>query len=167
MSQMTDHENSPLKEIYFAWSQLNTVCWQGALPPCALVMSNRMRRALGTATAGDPPIIALNVPVLAQGDDFLFLGVLAHEMVHTWQYAQGRRGGHGPDFCREMLRIGIDERSMLIRGDSPFHYCMEQRLLFRRSALPALRLIARGPFSKKADMSFFYHLHRQLFGRKE
>ena len=33
MSQMTDHENSPLKEIYFAWSQLNTVCWQGALPP--------------------------------------------------------------------------------------------------------------------------------------
>ena len=165
MSQMTDHENSPQKELYFAWNQLNTVCWQGALPPCALVMSNRMRRALGAATAGDPHVITLNVPVLAQGDDFLFLGVLAHEMVHTWQYAQGRRGGHGPDFRREMLRIGIDERSMQIRGNSPFHYCMEQRLLFRRSALPALRLIVKGPFSRKADMIFFYQVRPQLFRR--
>ncbi len=163
---MTDHENSPLKELYFAWSQLNTVCWQGALPPCALVTSNRMRRALGSAAPGIPHVITLNIPVLAQGDDFLFLGVLAHEMVHTWQFAQGRGGGHGADFRREMLRIGIDERSMQIRGNSPFHYCMEQRLLFRRSALPALRRIAGGPFSKKADMSFFSHFHKQLFGRK-
>jgi len=162
---MTGHENSPLAELYFAWNQLNTVCWQGALPPCALVMSNRMRRALGTAAAGTPPVISLNIPVLAQGDDFLFLGVLAHEMVHTWQYAQGRGGGHGADFRREMLRIGIDERSLRIRGNSPFHYCMEQRLLFRRSALPALRLIAKGPFSRKADMNFFYQFHQQLFGR--
>ena len=163
---MTGHENSPLAELYFAWRQLNTVCWQGALPPCALVMSDRMRRALGTAAAGSPPVIALNIPVLAQGDDFLFLGVLAHEMVHTWQYAQGRRGGHGADFRGEMLRIGIDEGTRQIRGDSPFHYCMEQRLLFRRSALPALRRIAGGPFSRKTDMCFFYRFQEQLFVRK-
>ena len=162
---MTGHENSPLAELYFALNQLNTVCWQGALPPCALVMSNRMRRALGTAAAGTPPVISLNIPVLAQGDDFLFLGVLAHEMVHTWQYAQGRGGGHGADFRREMLRIGIDERSLRIRGNSPFHYCMEQRLLFRRSALPALLRIAKGPFGRKADMNFFYQFHQQLFWR--
>ena len=163
---MVDRENSPLEELYFAWNQLNAVCWQGALPPCALVMSNRMRRALGSAAAGSPPVITLNITALAQGDDFLFLGVLAHEMVHSWQYAQGRRGGHGPDFRREMFRIGIDERSMQVRGDSPFHYCMEQRLLFRRSVLPALRLIAQGPFSRTADMVFFYRFQQQLFGRK-
>jgi len=27
-------------------------------------------------------------------------------MTHIWQYAQGRRGGHGKDFRNEMLRLG-------------------------------------------------------------
>jgi len=40
-------------------------------------------------------------------------------MVHVWQFSNGRRGGHGPDFRNELLRIGISEGSMTVLPGTP------------------------------------------------
>ena len=47
------------------------------------------------------------------------LSIMLHEMTHIWQYTQGRKGGHGRDFYKEMERIGIREREQLCQNGSP------------------------------------------------
>ena len=58
---------------------------------------------------GNPHIIIFNLSRRLELPNEHIWGILAHEMTHIWQYAQGKKGGHGKVFYRELLRVGVDE----------------------------------------------------------
>ncbi|MBQ8112310.1 MAG: hypothetical protein IJ146_03800 [Kiritimatiellae bacterium] len=78
-------------------------------------------------------------------------------MTHIWQFSQGRRGGHGKDFRREMLRLGIDEAGQRECDDSPVMR-IAREVQMRYSGLAArLRecMTSLHHSSKDMDFAFF------------
>lgn len=83
--------------------------------------------------------------------------ILLHEMTHIWQYAQGRRGGHGKDFRNEMLRLGIDEAGQRARDGSPVMRIMQEVQMRYPGLAARLRECMTSPHhsSKEMDFAFF------------
>ena len=112
-------------------AELNARHFGGALGPCEIRISRRMRRRLGefrpAAGPGGRPEIALGHRHLKRDGWAPATGTLLHEMVHQWQAETGRRLGHGRDFrdkCREVgiegraiARLGTDFRSILLQRE--------------------------------------------------
>jgi hypothetical protein len=114
--------------VYWLYELCNRFGWQGALPPAKLSLdcSARATDTAGWAkTENGHPRISLKVAAVAAHNTATLMTVLFHEMVHVWQFAQGRRGGHGADFLREMMRLGIDERGGRVHAWGPAYRAME------------------------------------------
>ena len=108
--------------FYWLYELCNRFAWNGTLPPCLLSFncSTKPTHVAGFAQPRQPyPRLSLNLLICARAETCSFLPILLHEMTHIWQFARGSRGGHGRDFRRELLRVGIDETGQTPVEGSP------------------------------------------------
>lgn len=151
-----EFENSCLT-LYRSYGILNRICWQRRLPACRLYLSTRLSPrteayAQDGRTVAEPPRIVFNAETCREVDDTGFLELLAHEMTHIFQFAQGSSGGHGRDFKYEQRRLGLIQGEV-ISPASPFGYVLFMHELQRiRPAAAACRLaemrVARAQYSE-------------------
>ena len=115
-------------KLFDCFNLLHRICWDCNLLSCEIGFSYRMTRAFAYAAPpwnGKRAKIVFNVRICSLCSDLHIMMILAHEMTHIWQYSQGRRGGHGKDFYREMERIGIVGKDpMVMTENSAFSYVM-------------------------------------------
>ena len=144
---------SALAVLYDSYRIMNCVCWQGLLPPCLLRMSYRLSLRVG-AYASPKYRIVFNAKYSQCVDDSVFLQIMAHEMIHIWQYSLGRRGGHGRDFKNEERRLGLDLGEE-ISSDSPLGYVFFMHRLKDLHPAEAARRIAANRNRKKHETDYF------------
>ena len=154
------------RQLYEIYGICNYYGWGGALPPVALIVnrSTRPTRVAGFAQLQATSVngqvfnaISITLNICARGQTASFMPILLHEMTHIWQFAQGRRGGHGKDFRNEMLRLGIDEAGQRERVGSPIDR-ISREVQMRYPGLAArLRECMTSPHhsSKEMDFAFF------------
>lgn len=154
------------RQLYEIYGICNYHGWGGTLPPVALILnrSTRPTHVAGFAQMHATSVngqvfnaISITLNICARAQTASFMPILLHEMTHIWQYAQGRRGGHGRDFRNEMLRLGIDEAGQLERVGSPFER-ISREVQMRYPGLAArLRECMTSPHhsSKEMDFAFF------------
>ena len=154
------------RQLYEIYGICNYYGWGGALPPVALIVnrSTRPTRVAGFAQLQATSVngqvfnaISITLNICARGQTASFMPILLHEMTHIWQFAQGRRGGHGKDFRNEMLRLGIDEAGQRERVGSPIDR-ISREVQMRYPGLAArLRECMASPHhsSKEMDFAFF------------
>ena len=154
------------RQLYWYYGLCNSWGWGGALPPVALILnrSTRPTHVAGFAQLHATSVngqvfnaISITLNICARAQTASFMPILLHEMTHIWQYAQGHRGGHGKDFRREMLRLGIDEAGQRERVGSPFER-ISREVQMRYPGLAArLRECMTSPHhsSKEMDFAFF------------
>ena len=118
------------RDLYRLFDAANEAAWGGALPRCRLAVNTRETPTRVVAFATPPvrpaaggrafPKITFNLFHCGRTAAEGLASTLLHEMTHVWQYAQGRRGGHGPDFRGELERIGLveDRRGTRCRNGS-------------------------------------------------
>ena len=154
------------RQLYEIYGICNAYGWGGTLPPVALIL-NRSARPTHVAGYAAPRAMSVNgqafnavsitLNICARAQTGSFVPILLHEMTHIWQFAQGRRGGHGKDFRNEMLRLGIDEAGQRERDDSPVMLiCREVQMRYPGLAA-RLRECMTSPHhsSKEMDFAFF------------
>lgn len=113
--------------FYALYEFCNKMAWGGMLPPCRLSFncSSKPSRVAGFATPTRPyPRFCLNLSIVARGQTASGIPILLHEMTHIWQFASGRRGGHGRDFRTQLLNVGVDEAHGMVRPGSPAEHVM-------------------------------------------
>ena len=154
------------RQLYEIYGICNYHGWGGTLPPVALILnrSTRPTHVAGFAQMHATSVngqvfnaISITLNICARAQTASFMPILLHEMTHIWQYAQGRRGGHGKDFRNEMLRLGIDEAGQCERVGSPFER-ISREVQMRYPGLAArLRECMTSPHhsSKEMDFAFF------------
>ena len=155
------------RDLYRLYGLCNRQGWSGTLPPVALIL-NRSRRpthvagyATSQATAVNGQVycgISLTLDICARANTSSFIPILLHEMTHVWQFAKGRRGGHGKDFRNEMLRLGIDESEHGgIRDGSPAVRIMREAEQSHPGLAARMRECLASPLrsSKDQDFAFF------------
>ena len=154
------------RQLYEIYGICNYHGWGGTLPPVALILnrSTRPTHVAGFAQMHATSVngqvfnaISITLNICARAQTASFMPILLHEMTHIWQYAQGRRGGHGRDFRNEMLRLGIDEAGQRERVGSPFER-ISREVQMRYPGLAArLRECLTSPHhsSKEMDFAFF------------
>ena len=153
MGNSITETESALAVLYDSYRIMNRVCWQGLLPPCLLRMSCRLTpRTLAYASADYR--IVFNAKYSQCVDDSVFLQVLAHEMIHIWQYSLGRHGGHGRDFKNEQLRLGL-VLGREIPPDSPLGYVFFMHRLKDLHPAEAARRITVNRNHKKYETDYF------------
>jgi len=163
---MREELHQMYRELYHAYCMLNRICWGGTLPRCVLAVSGTQRHCWAYASprcAAGCPLIAVNSTACGQIDNDHFLGILAHEMIHIRQFAQGRRGGHGRDFKKEMLRLGVDLDRQLFFEDSPLYYTIR---LYRSRSFDLTACFAsmrRGDFNRQEQIEFYLENQTNLF----
>lgn len=116
------------KFFYALYEFCNRLGWNGALPPCKLSFncSEKPSNVAGFASPERPyPRLCLNLSHVARWQTASGIPILFHEMVHIWQFANGRRGGHGRDFRNELYRVGVDESHGRINPGSAVARAME------------------------------------------
>ena len=149
---------SSLGVLYASYGIMNRVCWQGRLPPSLLRMSYRLSPRTIAYAATDFRIV-FNAKYCRKFDDSGFLQVMAHEMIHIWQYSLGRRGGHGRDFKNEQLRLGL-VLGREIPSDSPMGYVFFMHRLKDLHPADAARKIAAYPDHRRLETVFFHSIYR-------
>lgn len=151
-----------LAVLYESFRVMNHVCWQGRLPPCLLRISHRLSPRTGAYAQnrfeGDFRIV-FNAGHCQHLDDSAFLQVMAHEMIHIWQFSLGRRGGHGRDFKNEQLRLGL-VLGREIPPDSPMGYVFFMHRLKDLHPAEAARRIAGQPNRRKCETDYFRSVYK-------
>jgi hypothetical protein len=154
------------RQLYEIYGICNYHGWGGALPPVALIVnrSTRSSRVAGFAQLQATSVngqvfnaISITLNICARGQTASFMPILLHEMTHIWQFAQGRRGGHGKDFRNEMLRLGIDEAGQRERVGSPIERISREVQMRYPSLAARMRECMTSPHhsSKEMDFAFF------------
>ncbi|HUE96281.1 MAG TPA: SprT-like domain-containing protein [Longimicrobiaceae bacterium] len=92
------------------FARVNEGHFGGRLPEIALRLSGRMRRRNGHFSA-DPLEIAISRRLFADAVEGEAERTLRHEMIHLWQWLEGRKPGHGADFRRWARRLDIHPRA--------------------------------------------------------
>ena len=146
---------SACRTLYRSYGIMNRVCWQDRLPASRLALSGRMapHTAAYAQDAGPGDLrIVFNAETCRLLNDADFLQIMAHEMIHIFQYAQGRRGGHGRDFRNEQVRLGLI-LGAVIQPDSPFGYVLFMHGLQELHPAAAVRELAahRVPRTRYAE----------------
>ena len=160
-----EHEDV-YRQLYWYYDICNQIVWGGSLPPVALILNRSMRTtrvsgyAAPRATAVNGRVydaISITLSICARGSTTSIMTLLLHEMTHIWQFASGRRGGHGADFRNEMLRLGIDESAQLMRDGSPADRIGREAEMRCPGLTARLRecLASRHHSSKEMDFAFF------------
>lgn len=80
------------------------------LPPVELRLSGRMRSRNGHFSV-DPLEIAISRRLCEEAAAGESERTLRHEMIHLWQWVDGRKPGHGADFRRWARRLDIHPRA--------------------------------------------------------
>ena len=154
------------RQLYGIYGLCNVCGWGGTLPPVALVLNRSTRPthvagcAMPQATAVNGQVfnaISITLSICARAQTASFMPILLHEMTHIWQFAQGRRGGHGKDFRGEMLRLGIDEAGQRHREGSPVMRIMQEVQMRYPGLAARMRECMTSPHhsSKEMDFAFF------------
>ena len=101
--------------------------------------------------------ISLTLDICTRGNVTSLALLLLHEMTHIWQFASGRRGGHGADFRNEMMRLGIDEAGQRIRNGSPADRITREAEMRYPGLTARMRACLESPHhsSKEMDFAFF------------
>ena len=149
-----------LAVLYDSMRIMNRICWQGSLPPCMLRMSHRLSPRTGAYAqdrGGGDFRIVFNAVHARYQDDSVFLQIMAHEMIHLWQYSLGRKGGHGRDFCNEQIRLGLIQ-GREIPQDSPMGYVLFLHRLKELQPAEAARKIAADPAHGRTEINYFYRV---------
>ncbi len=117
--QGEDSAAETYRDLYRLFDAANAAGWGRALPRCRLRVNARETPTRVVAFATPPshaqggaptePRITFNLYHCGRTPAEGLAHTLLHEMTHVWQFAHGRSGGHGPDFRREMARLGIYE----------------------------------------------------------
>ena len=160
-----EHEDV-YRQLYWYYDVCNQIGWGGSLPPVALILNRSMRTtrvsgyAAPRATAVNGRVydaISITLSICARGSTASIMTLLLHEMTHIWQFANGRRGGHGADFRNEMLRLGIDESAQLMRDGSPADRIGREAEMRCPGLTARMRecLASRHHSSKEMDFAFF------------
>lgn len=155
MTGNTSTFENACRTLYRSYGIMNRICWQGKLPECRLALSGRMspHTAACARNAGPGDLrIVFNAAVCRLLNDADFLQIMAHEMIHIFQYAQGRSGGHGRDFRDEQVRLGLILGAVIPPG-SPFGYVLFMHGLEELHPAAAVRELAahRVPGTRYAE----------------
>ena len=148
MQKVCDPGNSrqldeSFRSFYRAFNMFNRIAWGNTLPPCVLSFYRRKNtRTLAYASNVFPEKISFNISNCLRLPESFLWGVLAHEMIHIWQFTKGRRGGHGADFRNEMLRIGVDEKYGVVIPGTAGDYIFTLNEISPVNLYDALRTIA-------------------------
>jgi ribosomal protein L37AE/L43A len=114
--------NSDVQQLY---AELNTLHFEGVLPPCRIVWSRQLTRAAGNIQV-KARIIKLSIPLLLEAfssaslfpREYLVCGVrcdnaetavreiLKHEMIHLWLFVRGLPHGHTAAFRAKARSLG-------------------------------------------------------------
>jgi hypothetical protein len=112
-------------ELQSLYDELNTLYFEGELPPCRIQWSRRLTRAAGNINVREK-VIKLSVPLLVDAyratnlfpPEYSICGVrcdnfqsatreiLKHEMIHLWLHVRGLPSGHTDEFRRKARQIG-------------------------------------------------------------
>jgi len=149
--------------LYESYSIMNCICWQGSLPPCLLRMSHRLSsRVWAYARKGfgsDSHRIVFNTTLCYQLNDAGFLQIMAHEMIHIWQFSHGRRGGHGRDFQGEQHRLGLI-LGQVVPQDSPMGFVFFMHSLKNLHPADAARKIAAHPNHRRCETEYYQSVYK-------
>lgn len=99
-----------LARLRAEFDAVNARYFAGELPAVPIRLSGRMRRRNGHFSS-DPLEIAIARTLCERGAPGESERTLRHEMIHLWQWREGRRPGHGSDFRRWARRLGIHPRA--------------------------------------------------------
>jgi hypothetical protein len=109
-----------LERLHALHALLNARHFGGALGAVELLLSARMRRRLGEFRPGSStepvPVISLSRRHLRRDGWSRATETLLHEMVHQWQAENLLPLGHGPEFRRKCLELGIEGRAVARSG---------------------------------------------------
>ena len=164
------------RELYVFYSLCNRICWNDTLPQCVISLNHRKTPSHVMAFAMPSklqrggttyPGICFNLRNCSRITPESLLCIMLHEMTHVWQYAQGRRGGHGRDFYQEMARIGIREREQLCQNGSPADAILREARFNHPNLCHDLCNIYNMEISKpeNAETLFFvYHVLKETQG---
>ena len=154
------------RELYHIYYMLNRVCWSGTLPYCALVVSQKQRRSWAYATpicAAGGPLISINSSACSLINTDIFIGIMAHEMTHIWQFSRRHRGGHGKDFKNEMGRIGLDYKNQCLYEDGPLVFTIKLHRMRNFNVTACFSTLRRGDFNRQDQLDFYLANRRELF----
>lgn len=147
--------------FYRAYNLFNRIVWGNQLPECVIRFSSRpSRRTLAFATNCLPYQITFNVRACLRHPESAVWGIMAHEMTHIWQYANGRRGGHGKDFHAEMLRIGVDEKAGTVRPGTAANFVFVMNEMNPVSLCNGLQSILQHSSFGQSEFEFYYQVNR-------
>ena len=133
------------QKLYRSYEILNRICWQGQLPASCLYLSCRMSNrtcAYAQNCGGSEKVrIVFNAGICRLLNRAELLQLMTHEMIHIYQFSQGRRGGHGRDFRSEQIRLGLI-KDTVIQEKSPFGYVLFMHNLRQLDPDQAMRQLA-------------------------
>lgn len=92
------------------FTSVNEAFFGGRLPEVPIRLSGRMSRRNGHFMA-DPLEIAISRALCHRAVPGEAERTLRHEMIHLWQWVEGRKPGHGKDFRRWAARLDIHPRA--------------------------------------------------------
>lgn len=103
-------DKARLERLRAEFAHVNHAYFGGRLPEVPLRLSSRMTRRNGHFMP-DPLEIAISRTLCDRGAEGEAERTLRHEMIHLWQWVEGRKPGHGRDFRRWAQRLGIHPRA--------------------------------------------------------
>jgi hypothetical protein len=86
-----------LARLQAEFDRINASHFGGSLPRVPLALSGRMRRRNGHFSSS-PLEIVISRALCQNALDGEAEKTVRHEMIHLWQFVQGRKPGHGKDF---------------------------------------------------------------------
>lgn len=99
-----------LERLQAEFTAVNDAFFGARLPQVPIRLSGRMKRRNGHFMA-DPLEIAISRELCHRAVPGEAERTLRHEMIHLWQWAEGRKPGHGADFRRWAKRLDIHPRA--------------------------------------------------------
>jgi len=94
--------------LQLLFAQLNSVYFQGEIPPCRIRYNSRFSNAAGRITYSTRPMIIELSPKHFRETPGALRETLLHEMIHAWLHARGQDAGHTAAFKKKMRECGID-----------------------------------------------------------
>ncbi|MDQ2818732.1 MAG: SprT-like domain-containing protein [Candidatus Eremiobacteraeota bacterium] len=92
-------------DLQLLFSRLNLVHFDGLLPGYRIVYNNRLTSVAGRI-GYKPPVLELSSALLGAHPEHV-AGTMLHEMVHAWLHLHKLPSGHGIEFKRKMVEVGI------------------------------------------------------------
>jgi hypothetical protein len=99
-----------LQRLRAEFAAVNARYFEGRLPEVPIRLSGRMRRRNGHFNT-EPLEIAISRTLCTAAATGEAERTLRHEMVHLWQWSEGRKPGHGEDFRRWARLLDIHPRA--------------------------------------------------------